>query len=312
MAQQWITRQAGSPDSWEFVDVEVPAPAAGEVTIRVHAAGVNPADAKHVAAARPGLTFPVRLGYEISGEITAVGPDTAIGSGAAAVGDEVLAFRVQGGYATELTVDASKVFHKPTTLTHPEAANLLLVGTTAAEMLSVTGAEPGEVILLHGASGAVGVSVLQQAAARGIRVIGTASEASFDRVRRYGGTPIAYGDGLLERVREAAGGAPIAAALDAVGTAEALDVSLAVVSDRGRIVTIVDAARAQADGLRWIAGVVPESTRFRDAIRAEIVALAEAGVLEVPVAQTFPLADAVQVQHLLAEGHPGGKLALIP
>ncbi len=310
MAQHWIARRPGSPSNWEFVDVDIAAPVPGEVTIRVIAAGVNPADAKHVAREN-GQSWPVAIGYEVSGEITAVGPDTTIASGAVAVGDGVVAFRVQGGYATELTVDATLVLHKPSTLTHPEAANLLLVGTTAAEMLSVTAAAPGELIVLHGASGAVGVSVLQQAAARGIRVIGTASPSSFDRVRACGGTPVAYGEGLLDRLREAAGDTPIVAALDAIGTAEALDASLALVADRSRIVTIVDRDRAQAEGIRWIAGAVPESARFRAAVRPELIARAEAGRLEVPVAQTFALADAPAAHELLATGHPGGKLALL-
>lgn len=122
------------------------------------------------------------------------------------------------------------MFAKPTTLTHPEAANLLLAGTTAAEMLSVVGAAPGETILLHGASGAVGVSVLQQAHLRGIRVIGTASEERFAEIRRFGGIPVRYGVGLLDRVRQAAG-APLSAALDAVGTDEAIDTSLELVAD---------------------------------------------------------------------------------
>lgn len=312
MAQQWIARHAGPPAGWELVDTEVRPPRTGEVTIRVRAAGVNPADAKHVATARAGVAFPVPLGYELSGEVLALGPDTALASGGGVVGDEVIAFRVQGGYATEVTVDASKVFHKPSTLTHAEAANLLLVGTTAAEMLSVTGAQPGDLLLLHGASGAVGVSVLQQAAARGIRVVGSASEASFPRVRRYGGLPTTYGVGLLERIRAIADDAPIAAALDAIGTPEAFDVSREVVAELDRIVTIVDPARAEADGVRWIAGALPESARFRDAARAEIIALAEAGALEVPVARTFPLAEAVAAHEILAAGHPGGKLALVP
>ena len=71
----------------------------------------------------------------------------------------MIAFRVRGGYATELTADAATVFAKPATLTHAEAANLLLTGATAAEMLHVVGAEIGETVLLHGASGAVGVAV---------------------------------------------------------------------------------------------------------------------------------------------------------
>lgn len=310
-ARQWIARTWGAPESWDYVEYEPLAPAEGEATIRVGAAGVNPADAKHVASPRAGVAFPVAIGYEVSGELTAIGPRTSIGSGAASVGDEVVAFRVSGGYATELTVPAAKVFAKPSTLTHPEASNLLLVGTTAAEMLAVTGAAPGETILLHGASGAVGASVLQQARLRGIRVIGTAGEDRFDEVRRFGGEPVRYGDGLLERVRALAGG-PIAAALDAVGTDEAVDVSLALVGDRQRIVTIAAFGRAGADGILAIAGSMPASARFRDEVRGELIALAQNGDLVVPMARTFPLSQAPDAHRLLATGHPGGKLALIP
>ncbi|MCX6500951.1 MAG: NADP-dependent oxidoreductase [Microbacterium sp.] len=312
MARQWLATAWGSPEGWSFVERDVPAPGPGEVTIRVRAAGVNPADGKHTAAPRPGLTLPVPIGYEVSGELTAVGPDTVIGSGAAKVGDEVLAFRVQGGYATELTVPAEKVFAKPGTLSHEAAANLLLAGATAAEMLEVTGARSGETILLHGASGAVGVSVLQQAALLGVRVIGTASEHGADRVRRYGGIPVRYGDGLADRVGEAAGGAPIAAALDAVGTAEAVDVSLELVPDRARIVTIVAPQQAQEHGFTAIGGTMPGSAAFRDRIRGHLIDLAGQGLLEVPVARTFPLSEAPAAFRLVLSGHPGGKVALIP
>ena len=310
-ARQWIATKWGTPDEWEFVESSVMAPQEGEVTIRVLAAGVNPADAKHVAAPRDGVQLPVPIGYEISGTLTAIGEDTRIGSGDAAVGDEVVAFRVRGGYASEITVPAEKVFAKPSTLTHPEAANLLLAGTTAAEMLAVTGATPGETILLHGASGAVGVSVLQQARLRGIRVVGTASEERFDEVRRFGGLPVRYGDGLASRARAAAG-VPIAAALDAVGTDEAVDVSLELVADRARIVTIAAFERAAHDGIRAIAGSMPDSARFRDAVRGDLTALAQNGDLVVPVAQTFPLDQAPEALRLLSSGHPGGKYALIP
>lgn len=312
MARRWQAVSWGGPEEWELATVEVPAPARGEVTIRVRAAGMNPADYKHVAAPRPGVTLPVPIGYEVSGELTALGPDTVIGSGPAGIGDEVVAFRVQGGYATELTVPADKVFAKPSTLTHPEAANLLLAGTTAAEMLDVTGVAAGETVVLHGGSGAVGVAVLQLAALRGARVIATASEGSFDRVRRFGGIPVTHGPGLLDRIRDAAGGSPITAALDAVGTEEALDVSTRLVDDRARIVTIAAAQRADELGIRWIAGALPESTRFRDGVRAELIALAQAGDLVVPVAATYPFDRAREAVEVLTAGHPGGKLALIP
>lgn len=313
MSMRWTAPAPGPIEDWLFDEVEVAPPGPGEVTVRIRAAGVNPADAKHVA--RPGANFPVPIGYELSGEITAVGPDAVGGSGDLRVGDEVVAFRVQGAYATELTVAARDVFAKPANLSHPEAANLLLAGTTAAEMIQVTRVERGETVLLHAASGAVGVSLLQQARELGVRVIGTVgpdAEASAERVRRYGGIPVAYDDGLRARVEEAAEGAPIAAAWDAAGTDEAIDVSLALVGERDRIVTIVIPDRAKADGFLWIAGARPESARFRDIARARVLELAASGALEVPIARTYPLADAVAAVRFVMDGHPGGKVALLP
>ena len=311
MARRWEAHAWGSPDAWEFVEVEVPAPRTGEVTIRVRAAGVNPADYKHVAAPRPGAALPVPIGYEVSGEVAAIGPGTRIGSGDVAVGDDVVAFRVQGGYASELTVAAEKAFAKPASLSHESAANLLLAGTTASEMLHVAGVAAGDVIVVHGASGAVGVSVLQQAALLGAVVIGTASPASFDRVRRYGAVPVAHGRGLVDRIRDASP-APIVAALDTVGTDEAVDASLRLVRDRTRIVTIAAAERAQREGFLAVAGSRPASAAYRDSVRAELVRLAGRGVLEVPVARVYSLAEAREALRFLARGHPGGKIALQP
>ncbi|VXC27033.1 Quinone oxidoreductase 1 [Microbacterium sp. 8M] len=309
-AQHWIAPAWGGPEQWRLVGTTVPDPGPGEITVRVRAAGMNPADRKHVAAPRPGAALPVPIGYEVSGEIVAIGPETRIGSGEARVGDEVIAFRVQGGYASALTMPAEKAFRKPAPLSHAEAANLLLAGTTAAEMLERVQAQSGDTILLHGASGAVGVMVLQLAALRGVRVIGTASEAGAERVRRFGGIPIAYGPGLLDRVR--ALDLPVNAALDAVGTDEAVDVSLALVDDLARIVTIAAPGRAAEHGFLSIAGSQPASAEFRDGIRGELARLADEGLLEVPLARTYPLADAVEATLFLAEQHPGGKLALLP
>jgi NADPH:quinone reductase-like Zn-dependent oxidoreductase len=310
MARHWIALEPGGLEVFSLEEYDVPPPGPGEVTIEVRAAGMNPADHKHVAAADP-KAFPIAVGYEVAGVIGAIGPETEIASGGGRSGDEVLAFRVAGGWATELTVPAVDVFAKPASLSYAEAANLLLAGCTAAEMLHVTDATEGETVLVHGASGAVGVSVLQQAAARGVRVVGTASEGGFDRVRRYGGVPVRYGAGLEERVREAAPGG-VAAALDCVGTDEAVDVSLALVADRARIVTIAAAARAQAEGFLAIGGSMPASKAFRDAARADLIRAAAEGRLSVPIARTYPLTDALTALELLRGQHPGGKLALIP
>lgn len=311
MAKRWIARDFGGLDVFDEVEFELQPPGPGELTISVRAAGMNPADYKQVARGTDRGTLPVQVGREVAGVITAIAADAVLGSGSGAIGDEVLAFRITGGYATDVTVPAKNVFAKPADLGFPEAANLLLAGSTAAEMLAVVDAATGETIVLHGASGAVGVSVLQQARARGIRVIGTASEASFDRVREFGGEPVAYGEGLLDRIRELAPDG-VDAALDAIGSDEAADVSLALVADRARIVTIANPARAQAEGFRAIGGAMPSSAAFRDRVRQPLIDMAARGELVVPIARTFPLDEARAAMELLGGQHPGGKFALIP
>lgn len=313
MHRRWVAPQWGPPQRWELERFIPAEPGPHEVTILIRAAGVNPADAKHVAVARPGVAWPVQVGYEVSGELSALGAQAE--AAGFQVGDEVIAFRVSGGYASAVTVPLEKVLRKPAALSHAEAANLLLAGTTAAEMLDVVRAVPGETLLLHGASGAVGVSVLQQARLRGILAIGTVGAQREDVVRGFGGIPVRYGPGLTERVSaelERRGVQTVAAALDAVGTEEAIDVSTRLVADRQRIVTIVRPDRAVELGFRAIAGSLPDSAVFRDRVRADLVQLAARGLLQVPVAATYPLEHAREALALLAQGHPGGKLALIP
>jgi len=309
-ARKWVAADFGGPEVLRNVEVNVPDPGPGHVTVDVRAAGMNPADAKHIAPGQDPKLLPLSLGYEVAGMITAFGPDTEIASGGGAVGDEVVAAMVDGGYTTAITVPASDVFAKPTTLSFPEAASLVLVGITAADLLHTSGAAEGDTVLLHGAAGAVGVSVLQQAWLLGVRVIGTASKANFEFVQFYGAIPVEYGPGLLERVRAAAPGG-IAAALDTVGSDEAGDVSLALVADRNRVVTIVDARRARADGYVFVGSSNPASGPFRARARSQILRLAQDGNLVVPMAQTFQFADAPAAFAALTSPHPPGKLALV-
>jgi NADPH:quinone reductase-like Zn-dependent oxidoreductase len=241
--------------------------------------------------------------------VTELGPGTDLASGGGAVGDEVVASPITGGYTTAITVPASGVFAKPTTLDFAEAASLLLVATTAADLLHASGAREGETVLLHGAAGAVGVMVLQQARRLGVRVIGTASQSNFDYVRRFGGTPVQYGPGLLDRVRAAAEG--VAAALDTVGSDEAADVSLALVGDRKRVVTIAAAPRAKADGYVFVGASNPESGPFRARARSGLLKQAQDGELVVPMAQTFAFEDAPAALTMLTSPHAPGKLALV-
>ncbi|WP_245981695.1 zinc-binding dehydrogenase [Frondihabitans australicus] len=167
-------------------------------------------------------------------------------------------------------------------------------------------------MIVHGASSAVGVSLLQQLRPFGVRILGTASENNFDLIRRFGGEPFAYGTGLQERLAEAAGRDAINAAYDNVGTDEALDVSLALTPDPSRVVSIAGFSRMARDGYQVVGGNIPDSVRFRDEVRSHLVELAARRELVVPVSRTFPLADARAALELLAGQHPGGKFALIP
>lgn len=312
-AVHWIAPEFGGPEVLRRVEESIQAPARGEVTIAVRAAGMNPADFKRFGAGYgtdPSM-LPIRPGSEVAGVIIALGEDTEIASGGGAVGDEVISYRISGGWSSVVTVPAEDVFAKPENLGFPEAANLFLAGGTAAEAVHVTRVSAGDTVLIHGASGAVGISALQQAKLLGARVIGTASEHNFDVVREFGGEPVTYGDGLEARVRELAPEG-IAAAIDTVGTQEATDVSLALVADRSRIVTIAAAPRAKEHGFVAIGGMMPESAAFRAQIRPTLVRLAGEGKLVVPVARTFPLDEVVNAVKLLQSEHPGGKLALVP
>jgi NADPH:quinone reductase len=304
-AHRWVAIDFGGPDVLRRVDADVPEPGHGHVTIDVRACGMNPADAKHIAPGQDRSLLPLSLGFEVSGIVSAAGPGTE----GLAPGDEVVS-QVSGGYTTAITLPASGVYPKPATLTFAEAANLLLVGTTAAELLHVSGVHAGETLLLHGAAGAVGVSVLQQARALGIGVIGTASASNFEFVERFGGIPVEYGSGLLDRVRDAAPEG-IVAALDTVGSQEAGDVSLALVKDRSRIVTIAAAPRAKADGYVFIGASNPASGPYRASVRPKILALAKAGDLVVPIAATFAFDDAPAAFAMLTSPHAPGKIALV-
>jgi NADPH:quinone reductase len=309
-ATRWVATNFGGPEVLEAIEVGLPDPAPGQVRIEVRAAGMNPADYKHFAPGQDPKLLPLTIGYEAAGVIAGIGADTEIASGGGAVGDEVVAFPVSDGYSSALNAQAADVFAKPETLTFPQAANLLLVGATAADTLDVVGVSRGETVLVHGAAGGVGTSVVQQAVLLGAAVIGTASERDFEAVRGFGATPVAYGSGLEERVLQTAPDG-VDAAIDTVGVDEAIDVSLALVHDRGRIVSTAAFGRVKQDGFQVVGGSVPRSGPFRAAVRRSLLDLAAEGKLTVPIGQTFAFGDARRAVEALRGQHPYGKLALV-
>lgn len=312
-----IAPQYGGPEVLEVVDVADTAPAAHEVVIDVRASGINPIDAKIASGVRGGKDpsrLPLRLGFEASGVVAALGPQTANGADGLplAVGDEVVAFRIQGAHASRVTVRAADVLRKPAALSFAEGASLLLVGTTAVHALDTVGVGEGDTVLIHGAGGSVGKAAIQLAVLRGARVIGTASAARAAEIEALGATPVEYGPGLLDRVR--ALGVTVDAAIDCIGTDEALEVSRAVLADPGRLVTIVNGPPVQAAGGHSIGGApgADPGTELRDRARPELLRLAAEGKLSVPVVASYALEDARAAYEHMAEGHAGGKIVLIP
>jgi NADPH2:quinone reductase len=298
----------GGPEVLSLVRVPIREPGPDEVLLDVRAAALNPADLKFyngVFGTDPA-SLPIRLGLEVSGVVAAVGPDVS----GLSIGDEVVAQPVSGGYADQVIVAAGDVFAKPTELTFEQASGLLVVGGTAAHLVSAANAGRGDTVLLHGAGGGVGLVALQLLLARGARVIGTSSSRRLDELRALGAEPVVYGDGLADRVRAMAPDG-IDVALDTVGTDEAVDVSVELVADRSRIATIAAFARAPDLGILSVQNR-GDGMAIREAARSELLDLVRAGKLHVFVDRTFPLAEVRAAHEYLGLGHAAGKVVLVP
>lgn len=298
-----VFEEFGGPEVLRLAEAEEPHAGPGQVRVKVKAAGVNPVDYK----IRNGwmgeyfpTVFPAIPGLEFAGIVDEVGE----GVTGAAVGDEVVGWSVTGSYA-QYALSESFVL-KPAGLDWAEAAGLPVVTETAHRVLDLLGVRSGETLLLHGAAGAVGTAAVQLAVAAGATVIGTASAANHDYLRELGATPVAYGDGLVERVRAAAPQG-VDAVFDAAGKG-ALPASIEL---RGgttdRIITIAD-PEAAAHGVPFSgAGTEPPEIAF-----AGHVLLAAEGRLRMPVVERFPLEEAAKAQVVSEAGHAPGKLVVIP
>lgn len=313
MARVVVATAFGGPEVLSVVEEDVDAPGVGEVRVAVRAAGVNPVDWKRYSGAMgTDARLPMRLGFEAAGVVSEVGGGAVGAPGPVVVGDEVIAFRIDGGYADELVIRASAVVPKPVGMSWEAAGGLMLAGATAVHALTATRVGAGETVLVHAAAGGVGLMAVQVAVARGARVIGTASERNHGRLRELGAEPTTYGDGLADRVRALARDG-VDAAIDCVGSDEAVDVSLELVADRDRIASIAAFPRGGEVGIRMLGGGpgADPGTELRDAARLQLTALVEKGELTVD-ARPFGLDDVTQAHREGQTGHVTGKLVLVP
>jgi NADPH:quinone reductase len=315
MSRVVVAPSYGGPEVLALVDQPDRPPGTGEAVLEVRAAGVNPADWKSYGGewGTDPSRLPLRVGSEASGVVVEVGEGAAGPAGPLAVGDEVIGYRVTGGYADRLVAPAASLVPKPDGLTWEQAGGLMLTGATAFHAVTAVDLRDGDTVLVHGAAGGVGLMLVQLARARGARVIGTARGEGAELVARLGGEPVPYGDGLADRVRELAPHG-VTAAVDAVGTDEAIDTSLALVADRHRIATIAAFERGSAAGVQVLGngpGADP-GTAIRDAARLELTRLVDAGRLTVVVARSWPLAEVAAAHREGMTGHSHGKLVLVP
>jgi NADPH2:quinone reductase len=308
-ARRVVAAGYGGPENLRVEEVTVDDPGEGQVRLSVRAAGVNPYDTKVYAEEGDPARLPIALGSEAAGVLTAVGD----GVSAWSVGDDVIGYRVSGAYASDLVVAEAALTAKPPTLGWAEAGGLMLTGATAWHTLVATDVHEGDTVLVHGAAGGVGLPAVQLARLLGARVIGTTSPRNDARLAELGAEPVAYGEGLADRVRRLAPEG-VDVALDLVGTDEAMDVSLELVTDRSRIATIANFGRGAREGVRLLGGGpgADPGTEIRDAARSELARLAGTGELRVFVGSTYGLAEAAEAHRQIRTGHTTGKLVLLP
>ncbi|MGV9270892.1 NADP-dependent oxidoreductase [Kitasatospora sp. NPDC003701] len=297
----------GGIDVLRVDEVERPVPGEGQVLVRVRAAGINPSE----AAIRTGAvarmfpsTFPSGQGSDLAGVVEELGA----GVDGFSPGDEVIGFSNQRAAQAELVlVEAGDLTRRPERVPWEVAGSLYVVGVTAWGAVRAVRPEEGETVVVSGAAGGVGSLAVQLARRTGATVIGLASGSNHAWLRSHDVIPVAYGDGVADRIRAAAPGG-VDAFVDTFGDGYVeLALGLGVAADR--IDTIADFAAAERYGVKTDGGVAagPGAT-----VLAELAGLIADGQLEVPIANVYPLAQVREAYTELERRHTHGKIVLRP
>ncbi|WP_181807932.1 NADP-dependent oxidoreductase [Streptomyces shenzhenensis] len=297
----------GGRDVLYVTDVPMPEPGPGEVVVEVRAAGINPFD----TMIRSGVVrdlfpvdFPSGQGSDLAGVVVAVGA----GVDTPALGDEVMGWTpLPSAQATHVAIAAAQLVAKPPRVSWEVAGSLHMVGATAYAAQRAVAAQPGETVAVSAAAGGVGSFLVQMLTGRGVRVLGIASSANTEWLQKHGVTPVPYGDGLRERLEQAAGADGIDAFIDLHGP-EYLDLAVAVGVKPDRIQTTVAMQRAAEIGARTDGR---HNATAREVL-VELVELAASGAVEVPIAATYPLDRVADAFAELERRHARGKIVLLP
>ena len=304
MSRAVIFETFGGPEVLELREVPEPHAGSGEIRVRVCAVGLNPMD--WILTTMPGLgeqfgvTLPSGFAFDFAGVVDEIGA----GAPGFAVGDRVYGGAPNRAAADFVVVDPAKdvLRRTPADIGDEVASTLAVAGLAATAALEAIDVRADDTVLIGGAAGGVGVFAVQLAKLAGARVIGTASQGTFDFLRRLGADPVAYGPGLEGRVRELAPDG-VSAATDLFGT-ETAEAALALGVLPERISTIA-AGSNPPGGVRSTGGV-----NARPGALQRITDAIVSGELTVPIAATFPIEQIRDAVRLQAERHVHGKIVI--
>ena len=295
----------GGIEVLKLVEVPRPVPGAGQVLVQVKAAGINPGEAKIRAGllhARWPSTFPSGEGSDLAGIVAETGP----GVSSFSAGDEVIGYTDnRSSQADYVLVEAQNLTAKPAGVPWEVAGALFVVGATAWAAVRAVSLTEGDTVVVSGATGGVGSLAVQLARRAGATVIGLASEPNFQWLAGHGVIPVAYGDGVADRIRQAASKAD--AFIDTFG-ADYVQLALELGVEPSRIDTIANFEAVARYGVKAEGNAVGASA----SVLAELAGLIAAGELELPITATFPLDRVQDAYRRLEEGHILGKIVLLP
>jgi NADPH:quinone reductase-like Zn-dependent oxidoreductase len=296
----------GDLDVLQVVEVDRPIPGSGKVLVRVKAAGINPGEAsirKGLFADRWPATFPSGQGSDLAGVVEETGPDVTN----VAPGEEVIGFSNDRSSQAELVlVDANNLVPRPPNVPWEQAGALFVAGTTAYAAVRSVALNAGDTVVVSGAAGGVGSIAVQLARNAGAKVVGLAGEANHKWLTDHGVIPVAYGDGVEERIRAASGG-KVDAFVDTFGGGY-VELALKLGVPKDRIDTIIDFAAAAKHGVKTEGNHQAASAD----VLAQLAGQLAAGRLEIPIAKVYPLGEVRDAYRELEQRHTRGKIVLKP